>query len=589
MKKIILLGAALACSLAPQAQSTQSFQEFRQQILDDYQEFRRTILSHYADFLEGTWHEYQPLEPLKKDDKPKPIKVPDVKLSKPSVNPKTLPTPKIHSIPLPERPLVAEEPTKPEPAVPDLPAPDARPGSLLDLPPVAIPPEALGETPTTLKVRPDMGTPLLADFPHMPAPIPEPEPSKLDTPEGPSGMKVTPTLPADPTLAERNSIPELPHFDEEIFEDDDLDGKEIVKFYGMDIPVPRIDFQISNSLEKASDLARHWKILEEQDLAEQVDELLMPTIKKLGLNDYLTYEFLCAYMDSKFPQAGLAPRVSAVHYILANQGLGARIAIAVQTGDPLILMPSKQTIYGKVYFPINGENYYVMAPAGTNLNNVSITTCDLPKVADAARKFDFRINGLNLPVKERQFDVNHGSIRLTGVMNENLMPVVYRYPQMETEDFAVSYLDKNMRDDLVRQIREQLGDKEKLKATNELLQFTQSGFEYSTDDNFHGFEKPYFLEENFYYPYNDCEDRAIFYTYMLWNALGVENQMLFFPGHESASVSIPEATNLKGTSYVHDGKRYFISDPTYIGSFTGMCMPAYETTAPEIDHSYPDK
>lgn len=585
MKKIILLGAALACSLPHQAQSSQSFQEFRQQILDDYQEFRRTILSHYADFLEGTWHEYQPLEPLKKDDRPKPIKVPDVKLTKPSVNPKTMPEPKLHTIPLPPGQPVADEQREPEPSAP---APDSRPGSLLDKPKVTIPPEALGEVPATLKIRPNLGTPMLADFPHMPAPIPEPEPSKLDAPEGPSGMKVKPVLPSEPTLAERKNIPDLPHFEEEIFEDEDLDGMDIVKFYGMDIPVPHIDFRISNSLEKASDLARHWKILDEQDVAEKVDELLMPKIRKLGLNDYLTYEFLCAYMDTKFPQAGLTPKVSAVHYILANQGLGARIAIAVQTGDPLILMPSEQTLYGKTYFPINGEKYYVMAPAGTNLNGVSITTCDLPKAADAAKKFDLRINGLNLPVKERQFDVTHGGIRLTGVMNENLMPVVYRYPQMETEDFAVSFLDKKMRDDLVRQLREQLGDKDKLKATNDLLQFTQSGFEYATDDEFHGFEKPYFLEENFYYPRNDCEDRAIFYTYMLWNALGVENQMLFFPGHESASVSIPDA-NIKGTSYVHDGKRYFISDPTYIGSYTGMCMPAYESTAPEIDHSYPDK
>lgn len=62
-----------------------------------------------------------------------------------------------------------------------------------------------------------------------------------------------------------------------------------------------------------------------------------------------------------------------------------------------------------------------------------------------------------------------------------------------------------------------------------LLQFVQSGFSYATDDAFHGFEKPYFLEENLFYPKNDCEDRAIFYTYLLWNALGVENQLLCFP------------------------------------------------------------
>lgn len=552
MKKLILFGAALTCGISSQAQVAQGYQEFRQKILDDYQDFRRTILSHYADFLEGKWHEYEALEPMKREDTPKPIKVPDVKVSKPSVKPVIMPDAKPHMIPMPERkPIVAA----PEEDI------DEKPGSLLDLPKTVIPPEAGNEIPVTLKVRPELGTPMLAELPPRPAPLPLPEPEQAEEP-----------------IPEEEPIPAAP---------ESRVGKDVVDFYGMEILVPKIDFKISRNLDKVSDLARHWKLLDEQDLAEAVEVALLPKIKELGLNDYLTYEFLCAYMDSKFPEAGLSPRVSAVHYILANMGYGARIAVATQTGDPLILMPTEQKLYGKVYMVIGGDNYYVMSPSKANLQGASIATCDLPKVANAARKFDLRINGLNLPRKERSFDVSHGNLNLKGTLNENLMPIVYRYPQMDTQDFAVSVLDKEMRADLVRQVKEQLGDKDKLKATNELLQFTQSGFDYATDDAFHGFEKPYFLEENFYYPKNDCEDRAIFYTYMLWNALGVENQLLAFPGHESASVSIPGA-NIKGTSYESDGKIYFISDPTYVGSSTGQCMRQYETTSPGIDHSYPD-
>ena len=165
------------------------------------------------------------------------------------------------------------------------------------------------------------------------------------------------------------------------------------------------------------------------------------------------------------------------------------------------------------------------------------------------------------------------------------MPLVYRYPQMDTADFAESVLDNNLRKNLVAQVKEQLGGMDQLSATNELLQFVQSGFSYATDDAFHGFEKPYFLEENLFYPKNDCEDRAIFYTYMLWNALGVENHLLFYPGHESASVALTE--QVRGTSYEHNGKKYYISDPTYVGSLTGQCMPQFESTAPKIDLTLP--
>ena len=558
MKRIFLIGAAFICGIGAADAQPQSFQEFRQGILDDYQEFRRTILSHYADFLEGTWHEYEPLAPAKRDNTPKPIKVPDVKLSQPATAPVKLPTPHLSLPPVPPATPVGDnnDPGKKNPVSPVSPS---TPGSLLAPPPVDVPDEAGKEVKPDMRINADQALPII---------------------------NVVPQLPEIPTLAEGVDLPPIVIPDDTPSEADRT-GKDVVNFYGMEILVPKIDFRISNSLSNAADLSRHWKILEEQDLAQLAEEQLMPEIKRLGLNDYLTYEFLSAWLDSKFPEAGITPKMSAVHYLLANLGYDVRIAIASDSGNPIILMPCEQMIYGVPYMTMNGRKYFLMAPPGVNVNGVRLATCDLPKAASNGKSFDMRINGLNLPVKERPFKVSSGDITLTGSLNENLMPLVYKYPQMDTEGFAVSVLDKGLRNDLVSQLKNQLGGKDKLAATNEFLRFMQFGFDYATDDEFHGFEKPYFLEENFYYPKNDCEDRAIFYTYMLWNALGVENQLLAFPGHESASVSIPGA-NIKGTSYESDGKIYFISDPTYVGSSTGQCMRQYETTSPGIDHSYPD-
>ncbi|MDE6770739.1 MAG: hypothetical protein K2J78_13535 [Muribaculaceae bacterium] len=560
MKRFLLIGAILCCGTGlTNSQVPQSFLEFRQEILDDYQEFRRTILAHYADFLEGTWHEYESLMPAKRDETPKPIKVPNIKLSKPSTAPVKLPAP--HLRPIPQQPVATQQPGGM--SEPDLTSDHKNPisplspdvsGSLLDLPPVEVPPEAKREVPPTIKIKPEVAKPMI---------------------------NVSPNIPKVPVMAEGvKMLPLLPHQEEE-----NRTGKDVVNFYGMEILVPEIDFKINKTLGNAADFARHWKLMDEQNLAERVENAIMPKIKELGLNDYLTYEFLSAYMDSKFPDAGVSPKMSAVHYLLANQGYDVRIAVTTGTGDPVILMPCEQMIYGNSYMTIGGRNYFLMAPPGVNLNGVRLATCDLPKAAKNGKTVDLRIDGLNLPMKERPFKISQGGVTLTGTLNENLMPIVYKYPQMDTQGFAVSVLDKNLRKDLVSQIKRQLGDKDKLTATNELLRFMQFGFDYATDDELHGFEKPYFLEENFYYPKNDCEDRAIFYTYMLWNALGIDNQLLAFPGHESASVSIPGAS-IRGTSYENNGKLYYISDPTYIGSTTGQCMRQYETTSPTIDHTY---
>lgn len=542
IKKIILTGALMG-GAGMYAQAPQSFQEFRQGILNDYQEFRKTILDHYADFLNGTWHEYEPLEPLEKPSAPKPMVVPDVRISKPKTEPVNLPDPVIADLPVVERPVedIPEE------------TPDDKPKTPFDVPKTIVPPEAKDEVPPTIKVKPDLGgTPLLAALPD----IPRPELPQEETPV------VVPVV------------------------EESREGKEPVDFYGMEILVPAVDFKIMQQLGSVGDFARHWKLLDEQDVASEALDVLKPKIESLGLNDYLTFEFLCAYMDSKFPGASSATKMSAVHYLLTNMGYNARIALSTKTGDAVILMPSAQTLYGKVYMTLSGERFYVMTAPGVNVMGSPLATCDLPKAASQGKKFDFRIKGLNFPVKERKFDIQYGKLHLSGVVNENIMPVVYRYPQMDTADFAESELDGGLRRNLVDQVRTQLSGMDKVSATNELLQFVQSGFAYATDDAFHGFEKPYFLEENLFYPKNDCEDRAIFYTYMLWNALGVENHMLFYPGHESAAVALDG--ELRGTSYEHNGKRFYISDPTYVGSRTGQCMPQFETTVPKIDRALPE-
>lgn len=545
IKKILLTGALIG-GVSAHAQAPQSFQEFRQGILNDFQEFRKTILDHYADFLNGTWHEYEPLEPLKKPSAPKPMDVPDVKISKPSTAPVDLPKPVLADLP--------ESKVKPEEAD----EPEEKPKSPFDIPKTITPPEAGKEVPPTIKVRPDLGgSPVLAALPDIPRKVMPQE----ETPED-----------------EQEDIP-APQPEESRV------GKDPVNFYGMEILVPQVNFKIMQSMGSAADFARNWKLLDEQDVADAALDALKPKMEHMGLNDYLAYEFLCAYMDSKFPGASSAPKMSAVHYLLSHMGYNARIALSTKTGDAVLLIPSQQTLYGKVYMTLGGERFYVMAPPGVNIMGSPIATCDLPKVASKGKKFDLRIKGLNLPMKEHRFDVEYGKLRLSGVVNENLMPIVYRYPQMDTADFAESELDSNLRKDLVNQVREQLGGMDLLAATNELLQFVQSGFSYATDDAFHGFEKPYFLEENLYYPKNDCEDRAIFYTYMLWNALGVENHLLFYPGHESASVSLP--AQVTGTSYEHNGKKFYISDPTYVGSITGQCMPQFESTVPKIDLTLP--
>lgn len=363
-------------------------------------------------------------------------------------------------------------------------------------------------------------------------------------------------------------------------------GEHTFDFYGIPVSMPDIDFNIASRLSSPSDYALQWKSLEKERVKSDVLDALKKRISEMGLNDYLSYELIRAYIDDKFPQADASSRLSAVHYLLTHAGYDARVAMTGR-GAPLLLLPFKQSIYSRNYIMMPEGKYYVFAPSGFDYSRLAtegVKTCALPKDADKGSRLDLVLGPLNLPVKGKPFEFEYGRLRISGEVNENLMPILYHYPQMPIGDYAISSPDPGLRRNIAQQIRTQLGSMEPDQAVEELLGFTQSVFEYATDEENHGFEKPYFVEETLYYPKNDCEDRAIFYTYFLWNALGREAQLVSFPGHEAATVRLDK--EVEGTSYLQSGTKFFISDPTFIGSHTGQVMPIYRNEKPKVDYTF---
>lgn len=357
-------------------------------------------------------------------------------------------------------------------------------------------------------------------------------------------------------------------------------------FYGLPVCMPKVDYNIRHRLASTKDYGSNWNSLKDAGVASKVTPELKRLAEDMNLNDYLLFRLTESYVNQKFPEADASARFSLIHYLLANMGYDVRIAVTT-SGIPLLLIPFKERVYARTYMKIGGERYYAFAPQDSDMESLigeGILTCQLPSDGTPGEKFELRLSGLNIPVRPKSFELEYGPLKLSGEVNENLMPILYRYPQMPVEDFAISEISQELRISLVSQVKSQLSGLNGDEKVNALLKFMHNVFEYATDEDNHGFEKPYFIEETLYYPKNDCEDRAIFYTWLLWNALGREAQLITFPGHESATVVMDNP--VEGTSYTYDGKKYYVSDPTYIGSSTGMVMPTYRGLQPEVDYTY---
>lgn len=355
-------------------------------------------------------------------------------------------------------------------------------------------------------------------------------------------------------------------------------------FYGMTFTLPQTEVRMPMRLRSAKEFANQWRALDSDRQATALASRLKALAAEHRLNDYLTFDLVRTYVNSHYSSHHSTARMALSHYLLTHMGFGARLGMT-DTGEGLLLLPFSQTVYGRPYMRIDNNRFFIFAD-NDNLNpSTGITTCRLPDGAVTGRELDLRFTQTpSIPYKAHPFHFTFGDIELSGNVNANLFPMLYRYPQMEMTDYAATVLEPDLRADIVNQVKAQLSDKPQLEAVNSLLRFTQSAFDYATDEQAHGFEKPYFFEEMLFYPKCDCEDRAVFYTYLLWNALGVESHMINYPGHESAAVSLAEP--IEGDSYNYGGQTYYISDPTYIGARTGQCMPDFVRVRPQIDHQF---
>ena len=573
------------------------FNEFREKILNDYQKFKSRILEHYGDFLDGEWHEFEAI--IEEDSpytQPKPASLPVyeaeidnqetnmmmTRLPDAVVNDKSLGG-VLSAIPGRNLSYGLDMDTDYEPMKVDIPAnfgPSGAPKTQAKISGIGnmffAVSEAEGKTNYELSVMriPD---PNFA-FGSFPGQTKAPAPGESGITNSGDAAKAMST--EDMNRAIKGSG----YASEATFATPKGDDKFKYDFYGMEAFIPNIDFTIAESINASSETGKNWKSLADQEGGVETARQLFGLAQQLGLNGYLTFRLTESYVNQKFKNSNDRARMSAIHFLMSNMGYDVRLA---DLGDTFtVMMPFDQkVVYGLASKTIDNRKYCMLMPEGYTppTQAFRFTTCALPNDA-LGKTSDLRLTGLSIPFKPKEFEITRNGLTIKGVVNENLKSLLHRYPQMSAGDFASSWIDQGLREDIVNQLKTQMEGMGEKQAINTLMSLCHYGFKYSTDQDYHGFEKPYFFEENFLYDYNDCEDRAIFFSYLVWNALGLPCQLIQYPGHES--VAIAAMSDINGCYYDTEGVKYYSSDPTYCGSSIGQVMPSFKTATPKIDKHY---
>ena len=259
-------------------------------------------------------------------------------------------------------------------------------------------------------------------------------------------------------------------------------------------------------------------------------------------------------------------------YIYTQSGYQMRLARGVQNKDRIyMLFGSKYRIYRKSnrssYYLIDGTCFYPL-----DCDENQLTFC--PQAFQSERSMDLvlyeepRLTFKFAPERTITSKI-HPEMSFTIRENKNIIDFYDAYPSSEINNdpmtrwamYANTPIDENTKQQIYPQMRQVLSNKTELQKVTMLLNWVQTGLVYEYDDKVWGYDRPFFAEESLYYPYADCEDRAILFSHLVRDLVGLEVLLVYYPGHMSTAVCINDP-DVTGSFFTFEGKRFFSCEAT---------------------------
>lgn len=330
-------------------------------------------------------------------------------------------------------------------------------------------------------------------------------------------------------------------------------------------------------------IAEYWKKMSESQYRELQQQIELTT-RDLQLNDWGTIQ-LIGHLAAEVHNRDADSQALLTWFLAIRCGFDARIAYS--NNRIYLLLASERPVYGVTYFTIGKHQYYAFnyndspryeTPSGSlfTYNRQHESGKKLLGFADPA---SFTGTGNS----ERRtlafsFDGRDHEIRIN--LMRSTAAYYASYPQLDLDYYAHAGLPVRLARELTSQLQPLLEGKSEQQAVNLLLRFTQTAFQYETDEQQFGAENYLFPQETLYYRYSDCEDRAILFSWLVKNLLGLDVVLVDYPGHVAAAVAFHG--KVEGEAWQLDGKHYVVADPTYINANAGQGMPQFAGTQPSL-------
>lgn len=347
-----------------------------------------------------------------------------------------------------------------------------------------------------------------------------------------------------------------------------------INYYNISLPIHYEDKMSAHCNEiNEQGVSNYWNTLSSSNYPKLIEEI-NALGNQLQLNDWGYYELVNAIAKNITQDEN--DQTLFCFFMLSHLKFDAKVA--KQENRFILMVPFETTIYKKTYLSINNRNYYVMngnAKGGIYTFKQSFSESNKPINLSMDKTIKLGNDYQTKEVYFKQFDKS-----IPVKFNKNLIAFYNELPMSDLSIFFSSSMDPSTLNSLTKVLMPLLENKNELEAVNIILNFVQKSFDYKTDIDQFGYEKFYFPEDIFYYPYSDCEDRAVLFSHLVKSLLKLEVVGLEYESHAACAVKFNATIN--GDALTYKGNKYIICDPTYIGASAGMEMPQFAKENPKV-------
>lgn len=353
----------------------------------------------------------------------------------------------------------------------------------------------------------------------------------------------------------------------------------LVDFHATDVPLPTLPAPLLAGSLSQEVIRKYWGDMSSTDLSPIVQDFKNAR-DALQLNDWGYLQLLHEAAKKAYPGRPNEQTLMVWVYLLKSD---IDVRIGFNRSRVYLLTPIDNTLYNATFLTLNGKRFYVIQFEQPHESVGSLYTYD-GEYPGVNRRMSLNVDrevSLTADMVQREFTFDHQGKRYTLRVPVNRSAISYyeMYPQTDYAVYPLAKGSTSTLGSLTSQLNVLIDGQSQADAARTLLAFVQTAFEYKTDQDQFGREKWMMPEETLFYPYSDCDDRAILFAYLIRELTDLEVVGLLYPSHLTTAILLP---GVAGDTITHNGKRYLAADPTYIGADIGMTMPQLKGETPQV-------